>query len=106
VKRLLHREKRKEKRVKSKGQRVTGCELRVKSMAPQWNILQIPPQYDLLDLRGWQGKHGAERCAFWVQGSPVKFAALLFCEKFNPDGINRKINSIGQAGQAGFWDNK
>jgi hypothetical protein len=36
----------------------------------------------------------------------VKFAALLFCEKFNPDGINRKINSIGQAGQAGFWDNK
>jgi hypothetical protein len=38
-------------------------------MAPQWNILQIPPQYDLLDLRGWQGKHGAERMALRVLGS-------------------------------------
>jgi len=30
----------------------------------------------------------------------------LHYREFNPDGINRKINSIGQAGQAGIRETR
>jgi hypothetical protein len=32
---------------------------RAESKEPQWNSLQIPPQYHLLELQGERGKHVA-----------------------------------------------
>ena len=37
---------------------------------------------------------------FWAKGKALRVAGK-YAGAFNPDGINRKINSIGQAGQAG-----
>ena len=36
---------------------------------------------------------------FWAKGKALRVAGK-YAGAFNPDGINRKINSIGQAGQA------